>query len=154
MNKVKLIKLDFNQIAELLQNKQITDFDWAENGFDFNFFKEMGFEFKLKKTNIHSIYVVYCPVEKKAIGVVGFKNREDSELEIAYMIAESYRQKGYAKVAVAKALREIELEEVVNKIVAYVPREIKNHTILKENNFEISDEFEKYIEWQLLNGFY
>ncbi len=154
MNKVKLIKLDFNQIAELIQNKQITDFDWAEKGFDFHFFKEMGFEFKLKKTNIHSLYVVYCPVEKKAIGVVGFKKREDSELEIAYMIAESYRQKGYAKIAVSKALKEISLEEVVNKIVAYVPRNIKNHTILKENNFEISDEFEKYIEWQLLNGFY
>ncbi len=154
MNKIKLVKLDFHQTTKLFDKKELADFKCAPNAFDFDFFKQMGFELDIKKTNVYSVYVIYCPIDELAIGVVAFKKRKDDELEIVYMLDEKYRQKGYAKVAVGKALKEIKEEKIINKIVAYVPKDANRSTILTENQFEVSNEFEKFIEWQLLNGFY
>lgn len=153
MNKLKLVKLDFNQMAKLFNEKTLVDFKCSEGAFDFELFKKMDLKLDLKKTNIHSFYVVYCPVDQLAIGVVAFKRRKDDELEIIYMIDEQYRKKGYAKVAVGKALKEVKQDRIINKIVAYIPKDVKS-SILKDNDFEMSNEFERFIEWQLLNNYY
>ncbi len=154
MNKVKLVKLDFHQMTKLFNEKELVDFKCAKNAFNFDFFKQMGFELDMENTNLYSMYVIYCPTDELVIGVVAFKKRKDDELEIVYMLDEKYRQKGYTKLAVGKALKEIKEEKIINKIVAYVPKDAKRSTILTENQFEVSNEFEKFIEWQLLNGFY